>query len=116
MEQGIDQEFIGNREKSKLEIELMSKVTRQNPLHGDIDGNKTDTDNKTDRKVSGIPSEELSEIQTLKPIDMFGELERLNYLKPATDDSQLVIPTAYKSVPLITTEGSSMSSVHDEDC
>ena len=66
----------------------MSKTTRQNPLDGNIDGTETDTDNKTDMKVSGKLSEELSDIQTLKPIEMFSELERLDYLNPATHNSQ----------------------------
>jgi len=93
----------------------MSKIRRQKPLDGNIDGTETDTDNKTDRNVSGMPSEELSDMQTLKPIDMFGKLERLGHLKPATDNSQLVMPTAYKSVPIISTVGSSTYSVLDED-
>ncbi len=94
----------------------MTKNTRQHSIDGSMHGIQTDYCDNSSRNASKMPSEELPDIQTLKPTELLGELERLDYLKPATDNSQLIMPTAYKTVPTITTVGSSISSVRDGDC
>ena len=95
---------------------MMSKSEKEYQLRSSSGKTAVDKNIKTARKASSMPTDdEQNNIDTLGPGEMFDELVHLDYLEPATDNSQLILPTAYKSVPTVTTIGSSTYSIQDED-